>query len=113
MKAILTTLYASLVLASAFANAADNAPLADRHAKRGVACASCHAKSPSVAPTMKECLACHGGSYEALAKKTDESDINPHATHMGEPECSECHSGHKQPRLVCDNCHEFTDIKVP
>lgn len=46
-------------------------------------------------------------------KKTDESDINPHATHMGEPECSECHSGHKQPRLVCDNCHEFTDIKVP
>lgn len=102
MKAILTTLCASLVLASAFANAADNAPLADRHAK-----------SPSVAPTMKECLACHGGSYEALAKKTDESDINPHATHMGEPECSECHSGHKQPRLVCDNCHEFTDIKVP
>ena len=113
MKNLITTLCAGLLLASTFASAADNAPLADRHAKRGVACTSCHVKSPTDKPTMQQCLACHGGSYEALAKKTDESDINPHATHVGEPECSECHSGHKKPRLICDQCQEFTDIKVP
>ena len=24
-----------------------------------------------------------------------------------------CHSGHKLPKLSCDNCHEFPDIVVP
>lgn len=113
MHSLLSVLCTGLLLVTAVTNAADNAMLAERHAKRGVACTSCHVKSPNDKPTMTQCLACHGGSYENLAKKTDESDINPHATHMGESECSECHSGHKQPRLVCDNCHEFTDIKVP
>ena len=88
MHPFLSALCTSLLLVTAVANAADNAMLAERHTKRGVACTSCHIKSPNDKPTMKQCLACHGGSYENLAKKTDESDINPHATHMGEPEAA-------------------------
>lgn len=113
MKLLLTTICAGLLLAPVFANAADPAPLADRHSQKSVACSSCHVKAPNAKPTMKECLACHGGTYEGLAKSTESDDINMHATHMGELECTECHSGHKKPRLVCDGCHEFTDIVVP
>ena len=75
MHSLLSALCTSLLLVTTVANAADNAMLAERHAKRGVACTSCHVKSPNDKPTMTQCLACHGVSYENLAKKTDESDI--------------------------------------
>ncbi len=87
--------------------------LADRHAARGAACASCHKDGPASAVDMTECLACHGGSYAKLAQRTDKSDINPHETHLGEAQCTACHAGHRAPQLACDNCHEFPDIKVP
>ena len=70
MHPFLSALCTSLLLVTAVANAADNAMLAERHTKRGVACTSCHIKSPNDKPTMKQCLACHGGSYENLAKKS-------------------------------------------
>lgn len=69
MHSLLSALCTSLLLVTTVANAADNAMLAERHAKRGVACTSCHVKSPNDKPTMTQCLACHGGSYENLAQK--------------------------------------------
>ena len=51
--------------------------------------------------------------HAALAKQTESDDINPHDTHLGEAQCVTCHSGHKLPKLSCDNCHEFPDIVVP
>ena len=88
--------------------------LADRHASRGLQCANCHGDAaPNAEVDMSACLKCHGGSYKALAAKTESDDINPHDTHLGEAQCVSCHQGHKPPVLSCDNCHEFTDIKVP
>lgn len=104
----------SLALAIATSCFAADDFLADRHAKKGIACNMCHVKSPTEKPVMGDCLKCHGGSYAELAKRTDKGDLNMHETHLGEAQCSECHSGHKQPRLVCDSCHEdFGNVRVP
>ena len=62
--------------------------------------------------TPQNCLKCHGGSYEKLAEQTAGGDINYHNTHLGPIACTECHQGHKPPKLVCDQCHEFS-VKVP
>ena len=97
--------YALLCAAALLAgsvSAADKPMLADRHVARGVTCQNCH---PGQKPTS--------GSYAALAKQTESDDINPHDTHLGEAQCVTCHSGHKLPKLSCDNCHEFPDIVVP
>lgn len=85
--------------------------LADRHASRSVPCASCHKTQPMSKPANEDCFACHG-NWEKLAERTD-NDINPHASHVEDPACTDCHAGHKRPRLLCDECHEFTDISVP
>ena len=103
---------AALTLMSA-ADAAEHF-LADRHIDRGLKCENCHiGAKPDANVDMKTCLQCHGGSYAALAKKTESDDINPHDTHLGEAQCVTCHQGHKPPQLSCDNCHEFDGIKVP
>ena len=39
-----------------------------------------------------------------VAAKTDKNDINPHDSHV---------EGHKKPQLLCDQCREFTKIRVP
>lgn len=87
--------------------------LADRHAARQVPCTGCHKGAPNADVDMSMCLKCHGGSYAELAKSSESDDINPHDTHLGEAQCVTCHQGHKPPKLSCDNCHEFPDIKVP
>ncbi len=113
MKSIsrLIVLACAGLLFSAGAAAADKV-LADRHADRGVKCDACHKAMPPKSPDNPTCFACHG-SWEKLAKRTDKKDINPHDTHVESPACTECHSGHKRPKLLCDQCHEFRDIKVP
>ena len=108
---ILAAALAGLLL-SVSAGAAEQKFLADRHAARGVACESCHTAGKDKAPDTNSCLKCHGGSYKALAKTTENLDVNPHDSHLGEVACDKCHSGHKKPRLVCDQCHEFS-MKVP
>ena len=108
-----TALLAGVFLASPVL-AADQHFLADRHVAKGVKCESCHnpgaASSKNVTP--QNCLKCHGGSYEKLAEQTAGGDINYHNTHLGPIACTECHQGHKPPKLVCDQCHEFS-VKVP
>lgn len=87
------------------------------HAPMGFKCADCHkTDAPQAAPTNGACLACHG-SYEQLAEKTKpkhvanpddkEAHANPHASHMGQISCADCHHTHKPSELVCGQCHSF------
>ncbi len=109
-KSAFSAALAAALMSSAFA--ADAPMMADRHMARGLKCDSCHAGGTPGPVPMNTCLACHGGSYKALAAKTDKADINPHDTHLENADCSQCHSGHKKPQLVCDQCHEFK-MQVP
>jgi fumarate reductase flavoprotein subunit len=86
--------------------------LADRHMERVGKCEACHATMPPKPIATNECLKCHQ-SYEAVAKRTESKDINPHDSHLENPACTSCHRGHKKPVLVCDECHEFRELKVP
>lgn len=110
---ILIRACAALALVSLMGTAsAAGKMLAERHVERGVKCEVCHTTMPPKAVASKTCQMCHG-SYEKLAKRTDKKDINPHASHVENPDCGQCHHGHKKPTLLCDQCHEFTQIKVP
>ncbi len=116
MKKIMLAALAALSMfgvAASSAYAADGAALADRHAKMGVKCEQCHATksvAPGARPTNDACFACHK-DYATLAKRTEKLDPNPHKTHLGNVRCADCHSGHGQSRLMCNDCHKF-DLKV-
>ncbi|MEN6466165.1 MAG: cytochrome c3 family protein [Syntrophaceae bacterium] len=86
--------------------------LADRHQAKKIECAGCHKESPpKAAVTGAMCMKCHG-TYAKVAKQTDKVTPNPHASHMGELACEECHHGHKPSVDRCAECHEF-GFKVP
>ncbi len=111
-KNILAFLLLAAVFVFATSAVADNY-LADRHAQRGLKCTQCHTeKVPSKAPKMDKCLACHGGSYEELAKATEAKKPNPHYTHIGDKECAVCHKGHKASEFICNDCHQFK-VQMP
>lgn len=107
-------LIASLVLSLgvAFASMTASAAVADYHMKYGVKCEACHNTSQPKAGakvSAEQCLKCHK-SYKALAEQTKNLQPNPHHTHLGNVRCSDCHSGHGQSKLVCNECHKF-DLK--
>ena len=54
------------------------------------------------------CLDCHGGTWEELAKLTEDlGDYNPHDTLHGTIEnCNECHKGHSEQVDLCSECHD-------
>ena len=86
--------------------------LADRHKEAGIDCSGCHKESPpKEEPAMEACLKCHG-PHEKLAVKGEKLEHNPHASHLGELECFNCHHGHKPSVNYCDRCHTF-GFKVP
>lgn len=94
-----------------------NAFTADRHQKRGVACAACHEgeEQPKTATSQKGCLACHT-SLEAVAEKTKNYTVNPHSNHLTDSsdiECTRCHQGHKADTPVCNQCHTGFEFKPP
>ena len=79
----------------------------------GMKCETCHAgQTQKAAPSQKTCLKCHG-SYEALAKKTAKpgEKFNPHDSHMGRIECTQCHSMHATSHYICRDCHAIPDRK--
>ena len=100
MKKLL--LVVSLALVSVQGAWAADKMLADRHVERGLKCESCHTTMPPKAVNTDGCLKCHV-SYEKLAARTDKNDINPHDSHRCLLYTSD----------ACDECHEFTHIKVP
>ena len=79
-----TTKLFALLLSVAFCagNAAASDFLADRHAARGVQCASCHIDGAPTADnaSMEACLKCHGSYADVIARTADKGDINFHET---------------------------------
>lgn len=112
----------ALILAAAFsgmAAAAGAQDLASFHNNMG-GCAACHgtnAVTPASVPDdeiaiNKQCMACHG-DFKKLADKKKRFD--PHASHLSDRSainCTVCHAGHVQPKLICNDCHTF-DMKMP
>ena len=39
--------------------------------------------------------------------RTAKMEPNPHRSHLGDVNCVECHSGHGEPCLMCNDCHQF------
>jgi len=97
------------------------------HANLGIPCQSCHARP--VRQSVKEfvsyyvthdyqdplresripkeeCFRCHE-DYPHLAELTENPEMNPHDSHLGEVECRLCHKAHKPSELYCAQCHEF------
>jgi flagellar basal body-associated protein FliL len=56
---------------------------------------------------------CHEGitTLDDLKKATDDRHRNPHDSHLGNQDCSNCHQTHEQSVLVCSQCHN--DAEVP
>ena len=73
-------------------------------------CSTCPPDGQFAAPAKTPCLGCHE-SYEKIAERTAKMTPNPHASHRGEPNCSNCHSMHAKPRFECNDCHTF-NIKM-
>jgi cytochrome c nitrite reductase small subunit len=114
------------VMAPYYRSWADSDYLAKRHAAASVKCQDCHPQGmgrllhevvnnalgnyteplPALRMTKSQCLNCHG-DYSLLAAATSQLKINPHASHLGEEECQQCHKMHRQsPGLnFCYTCH--------
>lgn len=90
--------------------------LADFHSKMG-GCASCHGTNAVTAASVPDderalnaqCQTCHG-SYKDIRKTGTE--IDPHHSHLGDINCTSCHTAHARPKLVCNDCHTFPN-KMP
>ncbi|PIW59483.1 cytochrome c3 family protein [Shewanella sp. CG12_big_fil_rev_8_21_14_0_65_47_15] len=67
-------------------------------------CISCHSTVPSEKTVD---VTFHHEFYQGV-----KVSINPHYAHIGKIRCVLCHSGHEEPNLYCNNCHEF-DVNVP
>jgi cytochrome c nitrite reductase small subunit len=105
--------------------------LAHRHNVSSVSCQICHPRSlgqltheilvtvrksySEPLPAMKigkdRCLNCHG-DYASLAKATASLKVNPHASHLGEEQCYQCHKMHRaSPGLkFCTTCHHTGEL---
>lgn len=96
--------------------AAAGQALADFHSKLG-GCASCHGTNAVTAASVPDderalnaqCQTCHG-SYKDIRKTGTE--IDPHHSHLGDINCTSCHTAHARPKLVCNDCHTFPN-KMP
>jgi len=91
--------------------AGGNVALAELHKANKVGCVECHGLSEKIVVDDSEkginikCIECHGALSELSAKSKD--PINPHGSHLGEINCTVCHSGHEQSRVYCNSCHSF------
>jgi hypothetical protein len=53
------------------------------------------------------CLRCHEhGSREEIMQLTAEMRLNPHDSHYGDMECSNCHKMHRDSEDFCAQCHK-------
>lgn len=86
--------------------------LAGVHTKKGLDCAACHTTnviSDSETEINKQCAICHG-SLEQMGTKTSSQTPNPHKSHIGQMQCTACHSGHVLSVAYCTNCHDFPTL---
>ncbi len=102
-KSIIAALSVSLALACGLstAHAADKT-LAEIHGQTWPAQTGWAVKD--------KCMQCHG-SYDKLAQATANLEPNPHFSHLGSVNCTECHQANKTAKettLMCNSCHNFT-----
>lgn len=86
--------------------------LAGVHTKKGLDCAACHTTnviSDSETEINKQCAICHE-SLEQMGTKTSSQTPNPHKSHIGQMQCTACHSGHVPSVAYCTNCHDFPTL---
>ncbi|MDR0588019.1 MAG: cytochrome c3 family protein [Burkholderiales bacterium] len=106
---VFVTLFAALSM-SVFA-APMTIPMG-KHLEKGVTCAQCHKENPPAkAVPFEKCESCHGNN-DAMAKRTEKVEPNPHFNHLGDVTCTECHKNHSESVLICSNCHKF-NLKTP
>ncbi|MCL1146150.1 flavocytochrome c [Shewanella sp. 10N.261.52.F9] len=108
----ISSIMAVLLLTSGAAVAKSN-DLAGFHADMA-GCDSCHVSAKlkdikkgltdSQTHENAQCKSCHG-SYEDLAN--DKLAFDPHTSHLGDINCTSCHTAHAKPQLTCNNCHNF------
>ncbi|MGX9461342.1 flavocytochrome c [Shewanella sp. A14] len=105
----LVSVMAVMMLSSGTALAKSN-DMGSFHADMG-SCQSCHTDpikvSDSETHENAQCKSCHG-DYAELAN--DKLQFDPHASHLGDINCTSCHKGHEAPQFYCNECHSF-DIK--
>ena len=96
---------------TAIALAAAFAACLPAHAAMPSAAKGPHAKVPCSMCKKETCFQCHQ-SYDAVAKKTQKVNPNPHFNHRGEQECTNCHKMHTKSRVECNDCHTFNNLKM-
>lgn len=91
--------------------------LKGKHAEMGLACKDCHGTdAPTHRAPVAACKGCHDGAIKIpevtvnVSGRTEKA--SPHASHLGEVPCTQCHHMHKSSELYCNQCHQI-DVKVP
>lgn len=110
-QVLVSVVCSSLLVFSASISAA----VADGHAKRGVACTSCHIEGQPSATNVTEqsCINCHTETPKGKPVTMDGHKVpNVHAGHFDTYECLQCHKGHKPSVSACSECHK-TKLSVP
>jgi len=123
-KIIIGILATLVILAVSFtptiSSAEQTKQLAEKHAEQGLTCTDCHGSFNEPAAKVDSCLGCHDG-YKGMAERTKTegnglylSNANPHGSHLGNVECTECHKAHTRPVTnTCeDRCHTF-NFQIP
>jgi hypothetical protein len=89
-----------------FCSTGDSVLLGDKHKANGIGCDACHkANRPEKKIPLAVCLTCHKESR--LSKRKGEDSVNPHDSHFGISDCTECHHSHKPSEDSCKTCHDF------
>ena len=90
--------------------------LAELHKAKQIGCADCHGTAKKIIVDDSEkginqsCVGCHG-DLEAVGAKA-KGHINPHKSHLGQINCTACHSGHSRSQAYCLKCHTY-DMPIP
>lgn len=81
--------------------------LKGKHKENSIACVDCHkTETPDSPADVEACVECHG-TQEDMAKVTEKLPINPHDSHLGEIDCTECHKTHEPSVIFCNQCHNY------
>lgn len=110
-QVLVSVVCSSLLVFSASISAA----VADGHAKRGIACTSCHIEGQPSATNVTEqsCINCHTETPKGKPITMDGHKVpNVHAGHFDTYECLQCHKGHKPSVSACSECYK-TKLSVP
>ncbi|ACD97242.1 flavocytochrome c [Trichlorobacter lovleyi] len=105
-----------LLPAGALRAAEGKTALAELHKAKQIGCADCHGTAKKITVDDSEkginqsCVGCHG-DLEAVGAKA-KGPINPHKSHLGQPNCTACHSGHSRSQAYCLKCHSY-DMPIP